>query len=91
VSRIGRKHGVSGAQVSLRWVHQNGVPLSTKSTSKDHLREALDIFTFALDTEDMTALNGLESTPPEAYSFTCDCAWADACKSRGSLLPSPYF
>jgi len=43
VSGIGAAHNKTGAQVSLRWVLENGVPLSTKSTSEKHLKEDLEI------------------------------------------------
>jgi hypothetical protein len=33
VTGIGKNHGKSGAQVSLRWVAQHGVPLSTKASN----------------------------------------------------------
>ena len=87
VSRIGAKHGKSGAQVSLRWVSQNGVPLSTKSTSEQHLRDAMDAFSFRLDADDMAELDAYERIPRETYSFTCDCKAADTC-SKGE---SPYW
>ena len=34
---------LGGAQVSLRWLYENGVPFSTKSTSPSHLSENLAI------------------------------------------------
>merc|ERR1712039_213845 len=46
VTGIGKAHNMTGAQVSLRWVIENGVPLSTKTTKESHLREDLGIFGF---------------------------------------------
>jgi diketogulonate reductase-like aldo/keto reductase len=36
-------YAVTGAQVSLRWLYEHGVPFSTKSTSSTHLAENLAI------------------------------------------------
>jgi len=73
VSAIGSKYGKSGAQVSLRWLAQQGMPVATQSTSEKHLASNLDIFDFELDDEDMTKLN--EATSPHSpfgYSFMCN-------------------
>ena len=66
---------------------QKGVPLSTKSTSDAHLRDALDAFSFELKPEDMSALDALTLSPKETYSFTCDCKEAATC----SKPESPYW
>ena len=73
VSAIGKKHGKSGAQVSLRWVYENGVPLSTKSTSRDHLLQDLQIFddpSWPLTPTEKAQLDGA-TAPVYNYSFRC--------------------
>ena len=66
VTRIGEKYGVSGAQVSLRWVVQNGVPVAAESTNEEHLAIDLDIFGFELSDVDMATLNAA-TAPPSAF------------------------
>lgn len=88
-ARLGQ--GRTGAQVSLRWVLQNGVPLSTKSSSEAHLRDAMGTFDFELDAEAMRELDGFRVTPEETYSFTCDCAQAGTCSMFPEDSPlSPF-
>ena len=57
VTSIGAKYGKSGAQVSLRWLVQKGVPIAVESTSKAHLAADVDIFDFELAADDMAALD----------------------------------
>jgi diketogulonate reductase-like aldo/keto reductase len=71
VRSIGAKHGKSGAQVSLRWIVQNGVAVAAESTNERHLASDLDIFDFELDAEDMAMLDAANS-PSGHYSFRCD-------------------
>lgn len=58
---IGRKHGKSPAQVSLRWlIHQDGVIAIPKGGRNEHLRENLGIFDFELDAEDLAFIDTFE-------------------------------
>ena len=62
LSRIGRKHGKSAAQVALRWlVQQPGVAAIPKSASERNLRANFEIFDFALDADDLAAIAGLRA------------------------------
>merc|ERR1711871_1236886 len=47
VSSIGKAHGVSGAQVSLRWLVKQGSPVIPKSSNPAHIKEDLDLFNWA--------------------------------------------
>ncbi|WP_336923042.1 aldo/keto reductase [Aquipuribacter sp. SD81] len=59
VSRLAERHGVTAAQVVLRWHVQLGsVPLP-KSATPERQRSNLDVFGFALDTDEMAALTVL--------------------------------
>lgn len=53
------RHGVSPAQVALRWHLQIGTMPIPKSSDSGHQRENADLFGFELDGEDMAALAGL--------------------------------
>jgi 2,5-diketo-D-gluconate reductase A len=50
------KHGVSEAQILLRWAIQRGYPVLPKSTKPERIRQNADLFSFALDDADMAAI-----------------------------------
>ncbi|KAK3735975.1 hypothetical protein QZH41_014123, partial [Actinostola sp. cb2023] len=58
---IARKHHKSPAQVLLRWALQHGVGVIPKSTSLEHMKENIQIYDFSLASEDMDALNGMDT------------------------------
>jgi len=53
---LANKYGVTEAQVLLRWAIQLGYPVLPKSTNPERMRQNADIFSFALDEGDMTAI-----------------------------------
>jgi len=57
---IAEAHGVSSAQVILRWNLQKGVVVIPGSSDPDHIRENLDLFGFELTDEEMDAINSLD-------------------------------
>ena len=56
VKAVAKAHGVSAAQVALRWVAQQGVLVLTSATNPEYLREDMDIFGFALSGAEMALL-----------------------------------
>lgn len=60
LARIGAKYGKTPAQVILRWHIQKGNVIFPKSTNPDHIKANADIFDFALDSDDMAAIKGLD-------------------------------
>jgi 2,5-diketo-D-gluconate reductase A len=54
------KYGVSEAQVLLRWAIQKGYPVLPKSMDEARLRRNLDLFSFAIDDADMTAIAAMD-------------------------------
>ena len=56
---IGERHGVSGAQVALRWCLQHGVAAVPKSMTPERQKQNADLFGFSLTTEEMTRLDEL--------------------------------
>jgi len=70
LSNIGKAHKMTGAQVSLRWLVENGVPLSSKTTKESHMKEDLDIFGFALEDAEKSQLDSATS-PSGRPSFVC--------------------
>ncbi len=60
ISAIARSHGVSTAQVILRWNLQKGVVVIPGSSNPAHVRENLDLFDFELTNEEMAQINSLD-------------------------------
>ncbi|EGB06047.1 hypothetical protein AURANDRAFT_30071, partial [Aureococcus anophagefferens] len=57
---IAAKHGVSPAQICLRWTYQRGVCTMPMTIKEREMRENLSIFHFELDDEDNAAIAALE-------------------------------
>lgn len=70
---IGRDHGKSAAQVTLRWHHQRGVIVIPKSVNPDRMRENLAIFDFELSADEMARIAALDEAgrigPDPAYMY----------------------
>jgi len=63
VTSIGKKYNKTGAQVSLKWQVQQGIPVIPKSAKPAHLTENLDMFDWSLDAADFGALTQAVSPP----------------------------
>ena len=60
ITKIASAHGVSAAQVILRWDLQRGVVVIPGSSNPDHIRENLDLFGFELTQEEMERIAALD-------------------------------
>jgi diketogulonate reductase-like aldo/keto reductase len=60
ITAIASAHGVSAAQVILRWDLQRGVVVIPGSSNPDHIRENLDLFSFELTPEEMDQIAALD-------------------------------
>ena len=65
VTKIGKAHGKSGAQVSLRWQVQRGIPVIPKTNQADYMKENIDLFSWELSAAEMATLDAA-TTPPVA-------------------------
>ena len=65
LNAIGEKHSKSAAQVSLRWILQNGILPLVKSVTESRIKENFDIFDFKLSEQEMQSINNL---PEEGFS-----------------------
>ena len=65
LSRLAEAHGVSPAQICLRFALQRGVLPLPKSSSPERMAENLDLFSFSLTEEEMGALDAM---PPAGWS-----------------------
>ena len=61
LTRIGRAHGKTAAQVCLRWLVQQNVPAIPRTSRIERLSENIDVFDFALSDEDMEEISGMAS------------------------------
>lgn len=73
VTGIGKAHNMTGAQVSLRWLIETGVPLTTKTTKASHMEQDLGIFGFSLEDTEKSQLDRATS-PSGKPSFICMAA-----------------
>ncbi|MDT2005691.1 aldo/keto reductase [Rhodococcus opacus] len=58
---IAERHGKSAAQVMLRWHLEQGRSVIPKSTKPDRIAENFDVFDFELTTEQLAAIDGLDT------------------------------
>ena len=72
LERIGKAHGKSAAQVSLRYLVQMGVCSIPRTATPDHLKQNIEVFDFKLSDAEMAELKKLDATnmrvvnPPHA-------------------------
>jgi diketogulonate reductase-like aldo/keto reductase len=59
LARIGAAHGKSAAQVSLRWLVQQGIVVIPRTGRIEHLSENCAIFDFALSAAEMAEIHAL--------------------------------
>jgi len=69
VNSVGKAHGWSGAQVSMRWVLDRGVSLSTPMSKQSHMKEALAVFQGRLTSADLAQLDN--ATSPKDCPVFC--------------------
>ena len=60
ICSIADAHGVSAAQVILRWDLQRGIVVIPGSGNPNHIKENLDLFSFELTAEEMGAIAALD-------------------------------
>lgn len=72
VTEIGNAHNVTGAQVALKWVVQQGIPVVPKSSNPKHLASDFDLFSFTLSDDEMARLTAA-TTPATGADVSGDC------------------
>ena len=68
INQIAQKHGKTAAQVVLRWLTQRNIIVLPKSTHKERMQENIDIFSFKLDDEDISAIKALDTGKSQFFS-----------------------
>mmetsp|Transcript_35506 Transcript_35506/g.79597 ORF Transcript_35506/g.79597 Transcript_35506/m.79597 type:complete len:317 (+) Transcript_35506:49-999(+) len=71
VTKIGKAHNKTGAQVALKWVVQQGIPVLPKSSNPKHIAENGALFDFNLTAAEMQELTQA-TTPPVAGNSPSD-------------------
>jgi 2,5-diketo-D-gluconate reductase A len=61
LTRIGSKYGKSVAQVTLRWLVQQGIGVIPKSVREERMIENLNVFDFELSQDDIDAIATLDT------------------------------
>lgn len=59
VSKIAAKYGCTNAALLLRYLNQRGIPVIPKASSKERMKENLNIFGFRISADDMSYLSSL--------------------------------
>ena len=59
VIAIGKAHGVSAAQVALRWLVQQNITVVTAADKLEYIKEDIDLFSFSLTEMEMQTLAAL--------------------------------
>ncbi|MCD8048900.1 MAG: aldo/keto reductase [Clostridia bacterium] len=60
ITKIAEAHGVSSAQVILRWNLQKGVVVIPGSSNPDHIKENTELYHFELTDDEMEEINALD-------------------------------
>merc|ERR1740117_1476198 len=72
VTTIGAAHNKSGAQVSLKWAVQQGIPVLPKTHRAEYMTENVGLFDFELTPEEMAKLSAATSPQTGPTSGDCD-------------------
>ena len=65
---MAKKYGVSEAQVLLRWALQKDYALLPKTTNEVRIRQNIDLFSFEIEDDDMTAIADMDRGEGVAWS-----------------------
>ena len=80
ILKIAAAHDKSAAQVMLRWHIQNGVQAIPKSVKPQRIAENFDVFDFALTTDEIARIDGLDTGVrggPEPEAITLEAFGRD--------------
>ena len=72
---VGQAHGKSAAQVSLRWLVQQGVVVIPRTSKVERLQENFDLFDFELSDAEMQEIAGLARGGGRIVNFAWSPKW----------------
>jgi diketogulonate reductase-like aldo/keto reductase len=75
MTRIGKTHGKTAGQVSLRWLIQKGAVVIPRTSKVERLTENMSIFDFALSAEEMAQIDALAKPAGRVVSVGWAPSW----------------
>lgn len=75
LERIGRAHGKSAAQVSLRWLIQQDIVVIPRTSKRERLEENIAIFDFALSAAEMAEIAALSAAQKRIVNLAWSPEW----------------
>lgn len=86
LKKIGKRHGKTTAQITLRWLLQKGVIAIPKTSNITRLKENFEIFDFELTNEEMTRIDTLKNQNQRLVPAYHGAEWDDKAivRTKGS-------
>lgn len=81
------RHGVTTAQIALRWLAQRGVPFAVAASNPAYQRENLDVLSFTLSADEMAQLDA-ERAPAGCPFWPGSACWAMTCNRSTRIVRS---
>ena len=75
MEKIGKAHGKSAAQISLRWLVQQGIVVIPRTSKRERLEENLALFDFELSDAEMREIAGLGHRGGRIVDWTWSPNW----------------
>jgi diketogulonate reductase-like aldo/keto reductase len=75
LERIGRAHGKSAAQISLRYLVQQSIAVIPRTSKRERLRENFALFDFALSNAEMQEIHRLSARDGRIVDWTWSPDW----------------
>jgi len=75
LERIGKAHGKSAAQVSLRYLVQQGIVVIPRTSKVERLKENFDVFDFTLSDAEMREIHNLGGSDGRIVDWTWSPNW----------------
>jgi len=75
LARIGRAHGKSAAQVSLRWLVQQDIVVIPRTSKRERLEENIAIFDFVLSPDEMAEIAALSAAKKRIVNLAWSPEW----------------
>merc|ERR1711862_372885 len=70
-TKIAAAHNKSTAELALKWLVANNIPVAVLSTNKAHLASDIDLWSWDLTDEEMDTLNNWVDDAPISPSWCC--------------------
>ena len=81
------RHGVTTAQIALRWLAQRGVPFAVAASNPAYQRENLDVLSLTLSADEMAQLDA-ERTPAGCPFWPGSACWVMTCNRSTRIVRS---